>query len=792
MSKTFSIRWKILAGMMALAIIPILLLTNLFSSMTSQYARSQMDLMADQAGRFVMQTVAHEQEVMTEGLSLLAEDENLRNVAHDSDLSGDFSQLQTLINYYRTKFGFDRVDIVFVDGKRFSLDLTENPSSPDSTAEENPLKEVSDSESNKIIHYHQQLSIFGVAPLHWEDKLIGDLTAYRFINDRLTRQFQATIEGGLAFHDGKRVVSASMNELKTAHLNLNQVLQEDKVSLPLKDRTYVLYNYPLFNNQNDGLLIALDRPPIDLASKNMQKTLMLVVIGVLGLATLLGLLISRGIARPLNSVVQNLQEIAEGEADLTKTLLVTARDEVGLLAGSFNKFITRLRDMVQRTRATADSLSASTKSIRSKFAEVNRGAIEQTNALESSLQSVTEIGNSADDIADNVSTLVASVQQSAAATHELESTNLSISEQTEELFRIITGIYSSIHDLSSSNEQINSNIGELSNSAKETSVSVEHLEQATSAIEASAMQTSQLAQQAVAQSLEGKAAVQDTIRGISGLQQLIEQTHLAIQELGARSDAIGNIVNVIAEIADQTNLLALNAAIIAAQAGEHGQGFAVVAGEIRNLAERTSISTKEIAEIIESLQQGTTAAVTAIEAGSIRAHQEVDRSHAAGEALEKLYNSSLNSTEQITSIAQETQNQSEENRKITQAVIGITRMLEQIAAAISQQTVSTRNLSNAAESMKSIAARVKNSTAEQGRGSRQIAQSMEHIQNMIELIDSATRGQSERCNDVVQAVARVRQIAEENANRAADMDTVVEDLSEQGKGLAAEMGTFMV
>jgi len=528
------------------------------------------------------------------------------------------------------------------------------------------------------------------------------------------------------------------------------------------------------------------------ANQTMRHTLIVIIIGVMLVAIVFALLISRGIAQPLNSVVQNLREIAEGEADLTRTLKVTTNDEVGLLAGSFNQFIARLADMVKRTRETSDNLAVSTNSIRSKFTAVNQGALEQTKALEGAHHRITEIGNSAVEIADNVSNLVASVQQSAAATHELESTTLSITEQMECLFGIISDIYSSIHDLSSSNEQVDGNILELSKSAKETSFSVEHLEQATSAIEKSAIQTSQLAQQAVVQSQEGKVAVQDTIRGISGLQQLIEQAHLAIQELGERSDTIGNIVNVIAEVADQTNLLALNAAIIAAQAGEHGQGFAVVAGEIRNLAERTSVATKEIAEIIENLQQGTATAVTTIEAGSVRAQQEVARSHAAGEALEKLHQSSMVSTEQITSIARETQTQSEENRKITQAVLEITSMLEQIAIAISQQTHSTRTLSGAAESMKSIALRVKNSTTEQGRGSQQISQSMEHIQEMIELIDSATRGQSGRCNDVVQSVSKVRQIAEENAARATDMEVVVEDLTEQAKGLSAEMGTFKV
>jgi len=792
MFKALSIRWKILAGLMTLSIIPMLLLTYLFSDMNKQQVRNQMDQVATQAWRFIAQTTAHRTETMMEALEVMAKDTNLL-AAVNATTQKDFSHLQALLSYYRIQFGLDRVEVILADGQSYSLDLTGG--NDRQLADSNPTQasshKLASNELSKIDTYQNHLSIYGEVPLRQQHQLIGNLVAQQYINDHLAKQFRATIEAELAYHDGKKIVAASLNELKTADLNLDRILDEDFVDLTLNNRPYILYNYPL-NHPTAGLLIALDSSAISVASKNMQKTLLWIVIGVISGATFIGLLISRGIAGPLNSVVRNLQEIAEGEADLTRSLKVATRDEVGILAGSFNRFVARLRDLVKRTHETADSLSAVTISIRSKFADVNQSATEQTKALENSHQSVTEIGRTAVEIADNVSNLVASVQQSAAATHELESTTFSITEQMEDLFGIISDISSSIHNLSSSNEQIDGNILELSNSAKETSLSVEHLEQATSAIEKSTEQTSQLAQQAVNQSLEGKAAVQDTIRGISGLQQLIEQAHLAIQELGERSDTIGNIVNVIAEVADQTNLLALNAAIIAAQAGEQGQGFAVVAEEIRNLAERTSVSTKEIAEIIENLQQGTNMAVSTIEAGSLRAQQEVARSHAAGEALEKLHESSLTSTEQITSIARETQKQSEENRKITQAVLGVTKMLEQIANAIGQQTASTRDLSSAAESMKKIAGRVKNSTSEQNRGSQQIAQSMEHIQQMIELIDTATREQSKRCNDVVQSVARVRQIADENADRAAAMDIVVEDLTDQAKGLSTEMGAFKV
>lgn len=792
MQKIVSIRWKILSGLLALAIIPMLLLTYLFSDITSSQVSEQIDMMADQAGRYIMQGASDDEDMLLEALELMAQEEDLLNAVYFGQITGDPEQLHTVIKHYRAQFGFDRLEVIHADGHIHVLSADTKTAEPiivkSAEAKESGLMTES---SSRLIVNNNSLSISSTVPLIYQGSPIANLRAYRDIGELQAKQFQSMIDADVGFHDGEKIIASSLAELKDLKLDLNAILDEDFVLMTLKNRSHIVYNYPL-NHDTAGFLIAIDRSSILASNRTMQRTLLMMAIGVMLVATIFGIVFSRGIAKPLDSVVRNLREIAEGDADLTKTLKITSNDEIGLLASNFNRFVERLRGIVENTRKTATGLSEATSAIRSRSSEVSHAADQQTKAMEKSHLSVTEIGKSAGEIADSVSNLVASVQQSAAATHELESTTISITEQMENLFGIISDISSSIHQLSSSNEQIDGNIIELSNNTRETSQSAKELEQATSTIEQSAEQTSKLAQQAAAEALEGKAAVQDTIRGISGLQQIMEQAHLAISDLGERSDAIGNIVNVIADVADQTNLLALNAAIIAAQAGEHGQGFAVVADEIRNLAERTSVSTKEIAEIIENLQEGTQTAVSTIEAGSLRAQQEVARSHAAGEALEKLHESSLISTEQITGIANQTLKQSKENRNISQAVLAITNMVDQIASSIGQQTASTRNLSNAAESMKNIAARVKNSTSEQGRGSQQIAQSMEHIQQMIELIDSATREQNDRSNEVVESVAMVRRIAEENSERAIGMDAVVEDLIKHTALLQKEMGAFKI
>jgi methyl-accepting chemotaxis protein len=309
-------------------------------------------------------------------------------------------------------------------------------------------------------------------------------------------------------------------------------------------------------------------------------------------------------------------------------------------------------------------------------------------------------------------------------------------------------------------------------------------------IEENAETTSGLSEAAAIDSQKGKEAVDETIRGIGEVREMVDGASKVIRDLGRQSNAIGKILNVIDEVADQTSLLALNAAIIAAQAGDHGKGFAVVADEIRELAERTAVSTREIAGIIGSLQGGVQEAVAVMDASSERVHQEVSRSRVAGEALEKIRNSTLKSTEQVRSIVRATQEQARGSQQITSSINQIASMLGQISSAIKQQTSGTQQLAQAAEAMRSIASHGKLSTSEQAKGSRQINASMENVSLMIERIDEATRQQTEKIRQVLQAVSSLRSVAENNALRASELDQVVDTLTQQTAALGEEVGAF--
>jgi methyl-accepting chemotaxis protein len=286
--------------------------------------------------------------------------------------------------------------------------------------------------------------------------------------------------------------------------------------------------------------------------------------------------------------------------------------------------------------------------------------------------------------------------------------------------------------------------------------------------------------------------VQDSVTGIRELSEKVADAEKVIVELGASSQEVATILTVIDEVADQTSLLALNATIIAAQAGERGKGFAVVADEIRDLAERTAASTKEISRIIHKLKADSEEAVEVMKVGRQRADEEVERSLKAEAALEKIRESTEDSREQVQAIEKFTHEQTTGSRNITDSVGKVTGMLSQIASAVKQLSTGITQTAEFSESLKSLAGRVKSSTEEQAAGSKHINENMETVRSMIDRIDETTRDQSDNTEKVVGAVSGVNEVAEMTAEQSTELEAIVRQLAEHASTLQQEVGVFRI
>jgi methyl-accepting chemotaxis protein len=201
---------------------------------------------------------------------------------------------------------------------------------------------------------------------------------------------------------------------------------------------------------------------------------------------------------------------------------------------------------------------------------------------------------------------------------------------------------------------------------------------------------------------EGGVVVEHALAQMRTIAESVGRTTKQIGELGRSSDQIGRIAGVIDDIADQTNLLALNAAIEAARAGEHGRGFAVVADEVRKLAERTTTATKEIAEMIKTIQDGTKGAVKAMEAGSQQVQEGVTSTARAGTSLEQIIRMSEDVGSMITHIATAATQQSGATEEVNQNMDQIAQLVKGSAVAAQQSAKACQDLSELALSLQNM------------------------------------------------------------------------------------------
>jgi methyl-accepting chemotaxis protein len=222
---------------------------------------------------------------------------------------------------------------------------------------------------------------------------------------------------------------------------------------------------------------------------------------------------------------------------------------------------------------------------------------------------------------------------------------------------------------------------------------VEEMTMTAGEVARNSTEAARIAQETAETAQTGHHTMKQTVVGMEEVSQAVIQAATIISKLGRSSDQIGEIVRVIEDIADQTNLLALNAAIEAARAGEQGRGFAVVADEVRKLAERTTKATKEIGDMIRQIQQDTKNAVLSMNQGTTQVGHGVELANKTGEALSKIHSMVSATAEMIQQIANAAEEQSMATRQIASDLESMTQTTRQTTSGICQSAKACHDLS---------------------------------------------------------------------------------------------------
>ncbi|WP_367618962.1 methyl-accepting chemotaxis protein [Pelotalea chapellei] len=268
-------------------------------------------------------------------------------------------------------------------------------------------------------------------------------------------------------------------------------------------------------------------------------------------------------------------------------------------------------------------------------------------------------------------------------------------------------VASASNQLQSTAEQIATGAEEVASQTSTVATASEEMAATSTDIARNCSMAAESSRQTSASAIKGGAVVQETITGMGKIAEQVRQSAQTVESLGVRSIQIGEIVGTIEDIADQTNLLALNAAIEAARAGEQGRGFAVVADEVRALAERTTKATKEISEMIRTIQNETKVAVQAMEEGVLEVEKGASSSEKSGQALEEILSQVNEVTMQINQIATAAEEQTATTCEITTNVQQVTEVVHNTARGASETATASAQLTANAQLLQELVFRFK-------------------------------------------------------------------------------------
>jgi methyl-accepting chemotaxis protein len=322
--------------------------------------------------------------------------------------------------------------------------------------------------------------------------------------------------------------------------------------------------------------------------------------------------------------------------------------------------------------------------------------------LEVIYQSKDEFGKLCDSLRKMVSSLHTTISEVTEASAAVASASTQISSSTEEMAAGAQEQTSQASEVASAVEEMTKTIIENSKNASNTSDTAKESKQAAE---------------------QGGKIVEDTIAGMTTIANVVKMSADTVKELGKSSDQIGEIISVIDDIADQTNLLALNAAIEAARAGEQGRGFAVVADEVRKLAERTTKATKEIAGMIKKIQGETAGAVNAMEQGTQKVDEGMQLADKAGESLKDIVDISQRVTDMVNQIAAASEEQSSASEQISKNVEAISAVTNQTATGTQQIAHAAEDLNRLTENLSQLVGRFKLSNSDQGYAKKSVTSS---------------------------------------------------------------------
>jgi methyl-accepting chemotaxis protein len=439
------------------------------------------------------------------------------------------------------------------------------------------------------------------------------------------------------------------------------------------------------------------------------------IIGTL-IALVLGILISyttsKAITQPLSDLMVVARRIGDS-GDLEHEIDTSREDEIGQLSRSFNNMVKYLREMAGVSQAIAGGDLAVRVTPRSERDTLGHAFSSMVEGLRTIVRNVRDGG----------AQVASGSAQVASASDESAKISLQASSAIDE-------VTSTMHEMSINVQNMVKNTQVQASSVSETSASIDQMVASIQRVADTARVLLDISNRSREEVHSGIGTMEKATDGLNRINSAIRSSGEIIDALGTRADDIGKIIEVIDDLAEQTNLLALNAAIEAARAGEHGLGFAVVADEVRKLAEKSAQSTKEISELIQSIQKEARKAV-----------ENMDKSTG-------IVNEGLTLGGELSGAL----------KKISNVVTEVYKFAQEIGAATNEQSHGSSQIARATTRLNEITHEISSSVEQQASGASAVAKAMER---MRELVQQTTSGSTELAASAEQMSRMSRSLLEQ-------------------------------
>ncbi len=476
----------------------------------------------------------------------------------------------------------------------------------------------------------------------------------------------------------------------------------------------------------------------------------------------IGLFMSRSIARQLKTLLVAARGLAHG--DVEQQIKLESRDEIGQVAEAFRSMIAYQKEMAAVAEQVAHGdlthdvvLKGERDALGHAFARMLENLRHLIGALSGNIQTVGETsahldtlaahaGQAAGNIAHSIEEVSHAASQSAQTSQQIaqgsEQQALSATQAADAMGRL----HQSVQEVQAGGRQQRQAIQQADEEIRRATESVETVAQSAREMASDARHASTVAE-------SGGEAVQHAISSMGRIQQQVQDSSEKVRALGQKGHEVGAIVETIEQIAEQTNLLALNAAIEAARAGEHGKGFAVVADEVRKLAERSAVATREIAALIHSVRAGVDEAVQTMETSHREVAEGAARSEEAGQALEQ----------------------------ILQAAQSVAVRVDSVNAIAEQMQASVKAMLSSVESVQQVAEASERSIQVMASSSEQVSEAITMVSSISEETAAGTEEMSASAQEVLTSTQRVSQVVSEQA-------ASIQEVSQQASRLNQLMG----